>query len=142
MRIARCLKESRDPVIIIRREPVHVSKGAEEDELKLLKMQIDKQNNALAGKKEDVADNKDDGKTRKKSDKNMNNYRKIVIADDSEDTPYYKNDYRGRVQDRNIIIKLEPMYVLTYYEKQNDHSHYNRFGRIRLCQYGGGTRHY
>ena len=102
------------------RKKIGDSKGAEEDELKLLKMQIDKQNNALAGKKEDVADNKDDGKTRKKSDKNMNNYRKIVIADDSEDTPYYKNDYRGRVQDRNIIIKLEPMYVLTYYEKQNE----------------------
>ena len=31
----------------------------------------------------------------------MNNYRKIVIADDSEQERQYKSDYRGRVQDRN-----------------------------------------
>ena len=74
----------------------------------------------------DVADNSsensngDGGKTRKKSDKNMENYRKIVIADDSEADQRYKSDYRGRVQDRNVTIKLEPMYALTYYEKLSD----------------------
>lgn len=47
----------------------------------------------------------------------MENYRKIVIADDSEATQRYTSDYRGRVQDRNVVVKLEPMYALTYYEK-------------------------
>ena len=37
----------------------------------------------------------------------MENYRKIVIADDSEADQRYKSDYRGRVQDRNVTIKLE-----------------------------------
>ena len=32
------------------------------------------------------------------------NYRKIVIADDSEADQRYKSDYRGRVQDRNVTI--------------------------------------
>lgn len=72
----------------------------------------------------------DNGKTRKKSDKNMENYRKIVIADDSEADQRYKSDYRGRVQDRNVTIKLEPMYALTYYEKLSDVKrmvHYHKY---------------
>lgn len=90
-----------------------------------MKMQIDKQNNAASGNADkDMADNsdssKDDSKTRKKSDKNVENYRKIVIADDSEFEQRYTSDYRGRVQDRNVVIKQEPMYALTYYEKVSD----------------------
>lgn len=118
-------------------------KGAEQDEFKMMKMQIDKRNGVSSddrkrndeGDKE-VAENSsensdgDDGKTRKKSDKNMENYRKIVIADDSEADQRYKSDYRGRVQDRNVTIKLEPMYALTYYEKQSDVKrivHYHKY---------------
>lgn len=36
----------------------------------------------------------------------MNNYRKIVIADNSEVEQKYKSDIRGRVQDRNVNIKI------------------------------------
>jgi tetratricopeptide (TPR) repeat protein len=59
-------------------------------------------------------------KTRKKSDKNMNNYRKIVVADNDGMADKYKNDYRGRVQDRNVTIVPQPMFVLTYYKKPSD----------------------
>ena len=70
------------------RKKIGDRKGAEQDEFKLMKMQIDKRNGVTADNK-DVADNnaqdgEDKSKTRKKSDKNMDNYRKIVIADDSE----------------------------------------------------------
>ena len=99
-------------------------KGAEQDEFKLMQAQLDR----LNGKKntgQHVADatseaDGDKEKTRKKSDKNMENYRKIVIADDSEATQRYTSDYRGRVQDRNVVVKLEPMYALTYYEKVSE----------------------
>ena len=105
------------------RKKIGDRKGAEQDEFKLMKMQIDKRNGVTADNK-DVADNAQDGedksKTRKKSDKNMDNYRKIVIADDSEQDEKYKSDYRGRVQDRNVSIKMEPMYALTYYEKLSE----------------------
>ncbi|MDE5761534.1 MAG: tetratricopeptide repeat protein, partial [Bacteroides sp.] len=116
-------------------------KGAEQDEFKVMKMQIDKRNGVSSDKaaEDDSRDTADassgdsggnEGKTRKKSDKNMENYRKIVIADDSEADQRYKSDYRGRVQDRNVTIKLEPMYALTYYEKMSDVKravHYHKY---------------
>ena len=76
----------------------------------------------LIGLETHYKENEEEGgeKTRKKSDKNMNNYRKIVIADDSEAEQRYTSDYRGRVQDKNVNIKLEPMFALTYYEKMSD----------------------
>lgn len=106
------------------RRKIGDKKGAEQDEFKVMKAQIDKQNGVT---NKDVAQNKDkendeEGgeKTRKKSDKNMNNYRKIVIADDSEAEQRYTSDYRGRVQDKNVNITLEPMFALTYYERMSD----------------------
>ena len=32
----------------------------------------------------------------------------------------YSSTYRGRVQDRNVTVRLEPMYALTYYERVSD----------------------
>ena len=97
------------------RKKIGDRKGAEQDEFKLMKMQLDKRNGVTTGGNDkDVADNadgnsgKDNGKTRKKSDKNMDNYRKIVIADDSELEQRYKSDYRGRVQDRNCLLYTSP----------------------------------
>lgn len=49
----------------------------------------------------------------------MNNYRKIVVADDDFEEKY-KNEYRGRVQNRNVNIVPQPMFVLSYYEKENE----------------------
>ena len=99
-------------------------KGAEQDEFKVMQAQLDRLNNrSSSGNDEDVADNQeakedgDEGKTRKQSDKNIRNYRKIVIADDDEASQRYTSDYRGRVQNRNVVIKLEPMYALSYYER-------------------------
>lgn len=117
------------------RKKVGDRKGAEQDEFKIMKMQIDKRNGVSAGNDKDMANNSgetatDNEKTRKKSDKNMENYRKIVIADDSEADQRYKSDYRGRVQDRNVTVKLEPMYALTYYEKLSDVKrmvHYHKY---------------
>ena len=85
-------------------------RGAEADELVLLRNQLDRYNGV---KQQTAADHK----TRKKSDRNMENYGKIVVADSDEDAPHYKNEYRGRVQDKNVRIAYQPMYALTYYEK-------------------------
>ncbi|KAA6343434.1 Lipopolysaccharide assembly protein B [termite gut metagenome] len=101
-------------------------RGAEADEFKVMKMELDRRNNPLAHN--NPTENKD--KTRKKSDKNVNNFRKIVIVDDEETEQRYTSDYRGKVQDKNINIRMEPMYVLTYYEKTSEvkHAvHYHKF---------------
>jgi len=50
----------------------------------------------------------------------MENYGKIVVADDSESEQKYKSEYRGKVQDKNVEIRLEPMFALTYYEKSSE----------------------
>ena len=111
------------------RKKIGDRKGAEQDEFILMKMQLDKRNKAVASgtaassSDNDIADNSSDdsdSKTRKKSDKNMENYRKIVIADDSEMERRYTSDYRGRVQNKNVVVKLEPMFALTYYEKDSE----------------------
>ncbi|MBQ8674528.1 MAG: tetratricopeptide repeat protein [Bacteroides sp.] len=109
-------------------------KGAEADEFQIMKIQIDRRNAATSKSDKTVADaddtDKADGeKTRKKSDKNVENYRKIVV-DDSEVNQRYTSDYRGRVQDRNVTIKLEPMFVLSYYEKISEVKrslHYHKY---------------
>lgn len=90
-------------------------KGADADEFKVLKAQLDAQN-GKAKKQASVSSDK----TRKASDKNVDNYRKIVVADETEDDSHYKTDYRGRVQDRNVTILPQPMFVLTYYERQEE----------------------
>lgn len=84
-------------------------RGAEADEFKVLKSELDRR---YGGKKTAST-----SKTRKKSDKDIDDYRKIVVADNSEADNKYQNDYRGKVQDRNVKIELEPLFNLTYYEK-------------------------
>lgn len=99
------------------RRKIGDTKGADADEFKLVKAELNKRNGA-AKKNEDSADASQEGeKTRKKSDKDMNNFNKIVVADNSDAEEKYKSEYRGKVQDRNVSIELEPMYALTYYEK-------------------------
>ena len=56
--------------------------------------------------------------TREKSDKNISKFNRLVVYDkDEERRNKYQSDVRGRVQDRNVRVDLEPQFVLTYYEK-------------------------
>ena len=91
-------------------------RGADADEFVVLKAQLEQQNN---GNKQTASKSKEE-RTRKKSDKNVDNYRKIVVADNDELESKYKNEYRGRVQDRNVTIVPQPMFVLSYYEKRKE----------------------
>ncbi|MCD8030995.1 MAG: tetratricopeptide repeat protein [Bacteroides sp.] len=114
-------------------------RGAQEDENTILSIQIDQHNASYGfGNTTNVAEHTggdgeegaEEEKTRKRSDRNMANYRKIVIADDGEADKRYDSDYRGKVQDRNVAIRMEPMYTLTYYEKVSEVRgtvHYHKF---------------
>ena len=101
-------------------------KGAEADEKWLFKRQHDIYNKGVdAVDKEYSAEN---DKTRKRSDENVRNYNKMVVADDIY-AKQYTTEYRGRVQDRNVFVELEPLFVLTYYENSTDleaMSHYSK----------------
>ncbi|MGM9760454.1 MAG: tetratricopeptide repeat protein [Parabacteroides sp.] len=58
------------------------------------------------------------GNTREQSDKNINKFNRLVVYDKEEERRNkYQSEVRGRVQDRNVKVDLEPQFVLTFYEK-------------------------
>lgn len=70
------------------------------------------------------SDKKDQGKTTKRkatrneSDKDIRNYDKIAVLDDfgnEPDNTIATNPLRGRIQDRNIIIDMEPVFCISFY---------------------------
>ena len=71
----------------------------------------------------------DDSKTRERSDKNVRNYRKIVVDEDLENSTGFSSEYRGKVQNRNVSVKYLEPYRLTYY-KDNEQTvsmvHYSK----------------
>lgn len=70
------------------------------------------------GKTDDTAD---ESKTREQSDKNIDKFNRLVVYDKEEErNQKYQSDIRGRVQDRNVRIDLEPSFVLSFYEKDTE----------------------
>ncbi|MDR1222335.1 MAG: tetratricopeptide repeat protein [Tannerella sp.] len=58
--------------------------------------------------------------TREESDKNISKFNSLVIYDKEEqEKSQYQSEIRGRIQDKDIRIDLQPRFVLTYYEKIN-----------------------
>ena len=101
------------------RRKIGDKKGAEDDETWLLKRQIEQYNNARNGKVASADTLQQDEKVRKNSDKNVRKYNRVVVADDSNDKKYI-SAYRGKVQNRKVDVQLEPMFVLSYYEKHHE----------------------
>ena len=87
-------------------------RGADADEEWLRKRQFDIYYNGVRNDEEYVAD---DDRTRRRSDNNVRNYNKM-ISSDVADEKQYTTEYRGRVQNRNVYVELEPPFVLTYYK--------------------------
>jgi tetratricopeptide (TPR) repeat protein len=66
---------------------------------------------------EELAETASENKIREKSDKNINKFNRLVVYDkDEELQSKYKNEIRGRVQDRQVKVDLESQFVITYYE--------------------------
>lgn len=84
--------------------------GAERDEYKLLKAQM-----AVA-----TGTYKSSNKTRKKSERNINDYDKLIEEDTHETENQYASEYRGKVQNRQADLKPEPLYIFTYYKNPSD----------------------
>jgi len=58
---------------------------------------------------------------RERSDKSIEKFSRLVMYDKEEEIKSsYKNEIRGRVQDRQIKVDWEPQFVITYYEKLED----------------------
>jgi len=69
--------------------------------------------------------------TRERSDKNIEKFNRLVVYDKEEEArSSYKNEIRGRVQDKQVKVDLEPEFVITYYEKPDGiDKTVNRFDR-------------
>ena len=87
--------------------------GAERDEFKVLQARLD----AAAGKKRPV-------RTRKKSERNIEDYAALVEEDTHEEEIEYVSEYRGKVQNRQTELKPGPIYALTYYKRASETNTY------------------
>ncbi|MBO7114408.1 MAG: tetratricopeptide repeat protein [Bacteroidaceae bacterium] len=99
------------------REKLGNRRGAEEDAMVVLREQNRRFNSAMGY--DDDSDDKDDGKTRQRSDKNVRNYRKIVVDENLENSTGFSSEYRGKVQNRNVDVQYLEPYRLTYF-RDND----------------------
>ena len=87
--------------------------GAERDEFKVLQARLD----AAAGKKHAV-------RTRKKSERNIEDYAALVEEDTHEEENEYVSEYRGKVQNRQTELRPEPIYTLSYYKRSSETNTY------------------
>ena len=82
------------------------------------------QTGSLTASIQDNKEEEEDGdkkETREESDKNINKFNSLVVYDkESEQKNKYQSELRGRIQDKNIRIDIEPQFILTYYEKPSD----------------------
>ena len=66
--------------------------------------------------------------TRKQKEKNIDEYQKLVVEDESDNiAKFYASDYRGRVQNRNVDITPQPLYVLSFHISSNEVIQYKEF---------------
>jgi tetratricopeptide (TPR) repeat protein len=72
--------------------------------------------------KDSNADSNNDGdRTREASDKTIEKFNRLVVYDKTEEEKArYANEIRGRVQDRQVNVNVQELFVITYYEKQDD----------------------
>lgn len=60
-------------------------------------------------------------KTREKSNKDIDKFNLLVVADKEEqEKSKYTSEIRGRVQDKQVRIELEPKFVISYYENTSE----------------------
>ena len=71
------------------------------------------------GTQDENASDEEEDKTREQSDKNIDKFNRLVVYDKAEEQrSRYQSEIRGRVQDRNVQIDIEPSFILSYYERE------------------------
>jgi len=71
---------------------------------------------------EDESDSEltDDEKTRKESEKNIRKFNRLMESGVGSEDQRYSSEFRGRVQDKNHGVEMQPLFVLSYYEKVDE----------------------
>ena len=70
----------------------------------------------------DAASKKTEQKdTREETDKDIEKFNLLVVSEkESPEKNKYQRESRGKVQNRNARVEMEPLFILTYYEKEFD----------------------
>ena len=118
------------------REKLGNRRGAEEDAMIVMRDQNRRFNNAMGYA--DDSDKDDDSKTRERSDKNVRNYRKIVVDENLENSTGFSSEYRGKVQNRNVDVQYLEPYRLTYFRDNTQAVSNVRYSKIVDDLYGTG----
>ena len=66
---------------------------------------------------DDNSDLTDDERTRKESEKNIRKFNRLMSSGVGSDNQRYSSEFRGRVQDKRGSVEMQPLFVLSYYEK-------------------------
>lgn len=97
-------------------------KNAEQDYLYARKKEEQTKKDALAGK--------ESNKTREKSDKTIDKFNLLVVADkEEEEKSKYSSNTRGKIQNKQANIELAPTFIISYYEKETDFQHFIPFNQ-------------
>ena len=59
----------------------------------------------------------DDERTRREGDNNIRKFNRIMTASLDGGPTRYNNATRGRIQDQRFTVEMQPMFILSYYEK-------------------------
>lgn len=89
--------------------------GAKADEEWLFNRRQEIYLNGIASVQKEYAADADS--TRRRSDENVRNYNKMIVPADAN-LKQYVTEARGKVQNRNVYVELEPLYVLTCYRDE------------------------
>ena len=88
--------------------------GADKDYWKAIELEKNKGKIQAASKQK----KQEESNTREQSDKTIDKFNRLVVYDkEQERKNKYQSEVRGRVQDRNVRVDIEPMFVLSYYER-------------------------
>lgn len=88
-------------------------RGGEQDELKVMRGRSAQFNSGQDGEPEDGGETDNTKRTRKESDHNVWNYRKIVVSE--SDRTEFSSEYRGKVQNRNVDVQLLDVYQISWF---------------------------
>ena len=61
----------------------------------------------------------DEDRTRKEGDNNIRKFNRIMTASFDGNESRYNNATRGRIQDQRFTVEMQPMFILSYYEKSD-----------------------
>lgn len=108
---------------------------ADADEFRILKAQMDKR---YLGRQPRLSKEQ----IRKRSDLDIEKYNQLAVADEQEMEHEYQSEYRGKVQNRKVVLDYLPMYMLSYEVEQNQVKQYVPFDRqVDAYNAKGGRQH-